>query len=56
MAKLTREDILKLASLSRLHLSDDEIEQFTGEIGGILKYVEQLQSVEVSGLGRPPTM
>jgi aspartyl-tRNA(Asn)/glutamyl-tRNA(Gln) amidotransferase subunit C len=50
MAKLSREDVLKLARLSRLHLNDDEIEQFTTEISAILGYVEQLQSVELKGL------
>lgn len=50
MAQLSREDILKLARLSRLHLSDDEIEQFTAEISAILGYVEQLQAVNLTGL------
>lgn len=50
MAKLTREDVLKLARLARLELSDDEIEEFSGELSEILQYVEQLQSVDVAGL------
>lgn len=50
MAKLTRDDVLKLAQLSRLHLSDEEIEQFTAEISAILGYVEQLQSVELKDI------
>jgi aspartyl-tRNA(Asn)/glutamyl-tRNA(Gln) amidotransferase subunit C len=50
MAKLTREDVLKLAQLSRLHLTDEEIEHFTEEISTILGYVEQLQKIDVSGL------
>ncbi|HLB66147.1 MAG TPA: Asp-tRNA(Asn)/Glu-tRNA(Gln) amidotransferase subunit GatC, partial [Candidatus Saccharimonadales bacterium] len=45
-----REDVLKLASLAKLELSDDEVESFTGEIKEILAYVEQLQSVDVKGL------
>lgn len=53
MAKLTREDVLKLARLSRLHLSDEEIDQFASEISAILGYVEQLQSVNLKDL--PPT-
>jgi aspartyl-tRNA(Asn)/glutamyl-tRNA(Gln) amidotransferase subunit C len=47
MGKLSRDDILKLASLSRLALTDDEVNEFTAEISEILKYVEQLQSVDV---------
>ena len=50
MAKLTREDVLKLAQLSRLHLTEEEIEHFTGEISAILGYVEQLQKVDLHGL------
>ncbi len=50
MAKLTRDDVLKLAQLSRLHLTDDEIEHFTEEITAILGYVEQLQKVDITGL------
>lgn len=50
MVKLTREDVLKLARLSRLHLSDEEIEQFGKEIETILGYVEQLQTVDVDNL------
>lgn len=50
MAKLTREDVLRLARLARLELSDDEVEQFTAEIGSILQYVEQLQTVDLEGV------
>ena len=48
MAKLTDEDVLKLARLSRLHLSDAEKEQFRNEIEAILGYVEQLQGVDLA--------
>lgn len=50
MAKLTREDVLKLARLSRLHLTDEEVAAFQEEISTILGYVEQLQQVDVDGL------
>jgi aspartyl-tRNA(Asn)/glutamyl-tRNA(Gln) amidotransferase subunit C len=50
MAKLSREDILKLAQLARLHLSDEEIAEFSEELSNILQYVEQLQAVDVTGL------
>ncbi len=50
MAKLTREDVLKLARLARLELSEDEIENYRSELSEILQYVEQLQNVEVDGL------
>ena len=50
MADLTRDDILKLARLARLDLSDEEIERFPNELNAILHYVEQLQAADVSGL------
>jgi aspartyl-tRNA(Asn)/glutamyl-tRNA(Gln) amidotransferase subunit C len=50
MAKLTPGDVLKLAQLARLSLSDDELQAFTGEFEEILNYVEQLQSVDTEGL------
>lgn len=50
MANLTREDVLKLARLARLELSDAEISEFSEELSAILQYVEQLQNVDVDGL------
>ena len=50
MAKLTREDILKLAQLSKLSLTESEITEFTTDINNILNYVEQLQEVDTNGL------
>ena len=50
MAKLSQEDVLKLASLARLHLTPGEVDQFAQEIGEILTYVEQLDSVQAEGL------
>ena len=49
MSKLTREDIVKLARLARLDLTDEEIRHFQDELSEILQYVEQLQSVNVEG-------
>ncbi len=48
--KLSRDDILKLARLSRLKLNEAEIVQYQKELSEILGYVEQLDSVDVSGL------
>ena len=50
MAKLTRDDVLKLAQLARLDLSEDEIKEFGSELSEILQYVEQLQEVDVDEL------
>lgn len=50
MAKLTREDVLKLAELARLDLTEDEVKEYQAELSEILQYVEQLSSVETKGL------
>ncbi len=48
MADITRDDVLKLARLTRISLSDDEIVEFQSEFAEILKYVEQLDTVDIS--------
>lgn len=50
MAKLSHEDVLKLAKLARLHLTEEETDQFAAELGEILSYVEQLGAVDTRGL------
>jgi aspartyl-tRNA(Asn)/glutamyl-tRNA(Gln) amidotransferase subunit C len=50
MAKLKRDDILKLAQLARLDLTEAEITEFADELSEILQYVEQLQSVDMADL------
>lgn len=50
MADLSRDDVLKLAQLARLRLSDDEVAQYQRELAEILQYVAQLDDIDVSGL------
>lgn len=50
MAQISRDDVLSLARLSRLSLSDDEIDKFATHISAILNYVEQLKNVNVDSL------
>jgi len=50
MADLTRDDVLKLARLARLDLSEEEIESFRAELDEILEYVEHLNAVDVADL------
>ncbi|HSX36045.1 MAG TPA: Asp-tRNA(Asn)/Glu-tRNA(Gln) amidotransferase subunit GatC [Patescibacteria group bacterium] len=50
MADLTRDDVLKLARLARLTITDEEVEKYRKELTEILHYVEQLQNVDVAGL------
>ena len=50
MSKLSRDDVLKLAKLSKLELTEVEIERFRTELSSILDYVEQLNKADVTGL------
>jgi aspartyl-tRNA(Asn)/glutamyl-tRNA(Gln) amidotransferase subunit C len=50
MTELTREDVLKLARLARLHLTDEEVEAFRVELSEVLQYVAMLNDVDVTGL------
>ena len=50
MSKLSRDDVLKLAALSKLRLSDEEVEKMRVELSEILNYVQQLDNVNVDGL------
>ena len=50
MSKLSRDDVLKLAALSKLRLSDEEVEKMRTELSEILNYVEMLNEVDVADL------
>lgn len=50
MTTLTREDVLKLARLSRLSLTPEEVDEYLAELTEVLQYVEQLGDVDVTGL------
>lgn len=50
MTKLSRDDVLKLAQLARISLSEAEIKEFQAQISEILQYISQLQAVDVTGL------
>jgi aspartyl-tRNA(Asn)/glutamyl-tRNA(Gln) amidotransferase subunit C len=50
MTKITEEEVLKLAQLSMLELSDEQLKRFSRDINSVVEYVKQLQSVDVSGL------
>jgi aspartyl-tRNA(Asn)/glutamyl-tRNA(Gln) amidotransferase subunit C len=49
---ITREEILKLAALSRLSLSEGEVAKMQTEMGSILSYVDKLKSAKI-GNGNP---
>ena len=47
---LSLDEVRRIAVLARLKLSPDEERVFQGQLSAILDYVEQLQSLDVSGV------
>lgn len=47
---LTRAEVEKIALLSRLMLSEDELQRMTAQLGGILGYVDLLGEVDTTGV------
>ena len=50
MAKITSEDILKVAKLARLDIPEDKIPLYTNQLEKILTYVDQLQKVDTKDI------
>ena len=51
--KLTRDDVLRVARLAKLELTDADVETFTSQLAGILEYAETVRKVDTTGV--PPT-
>lgn len=47
---LTTQEVQKIAKLARLHLTDEEIELYRGQLSSILDYVGQLKEVNTDGV------
>ena len=45
---LTKEEVLKIAKLSKLSFEEEEIEKFQVELNDILKYIDMLNEVDTS--------
>ena len=44
---IDREQVLHVARLARLRLSDDEIERMTGELSSILDHIEKISELDL---------
>ncbi len=47
---IEREQVLHVARLSRLRLSDQEIDTLTGELSSVLDHVDKLAEVDIEGV------
>ena len=50
---ITREEVLHVARLASLELTDDEVERLTGELSAILEAVSKVSELDLSDV--PPT-
>ncbi len=50
MSQISRDEVAHLARLSRLALTDTELDSFVGQLDAILAHVSQVQAVDVSGV------
>ena len=48
MAKITKEEVKKVANLARLELNEDEINNHVEQLEKILEYVKQLEKINTN--------
>lgn len=48
------EEVKHVAKLARLELTDSEVEKYSKQLGDILKYVEQMNEVDTTGVEPMP--
>ena len=47
---IDREQVLHVARLARLKLTDEEVERMAGELSGILEHVEHIAELDLDGV------
>ena len=50
MAKITKEEVKKVAHLSRLELNEDEINNHAEQLEKILEYIKQLEKIDTNDI------
>jgi aspartyl-tRNA(Asn)/glutamyl-tRNA(Gln) amidotransferase subunit C len=50
---IDREQVLHVARLARLELTEDEVTRMTGELSAILDHIEKISTLDLDGV--PPT-
>ncbi len=46
-ARLTREDVAHVAALARLHLTDEELDRYTGQLAEVLDHAADISSLDL---------
>jgi len=52
--RLTIEEVRHVAELAKLRLSDEEVEQYAGQLSAVLDYAESLLDVDTSHVAPTP--
>jgi aspartyl-tRNA(Asn)/glutamyl-tRNA(Gln) amidotransferase subunit C len=47
---IERQQVLHVARLARLRLSDEEVERMVGELSGILEHVDRIGNLDLEGV------
>jgi len=50
---IDREQVLHVARLARLELTEDEVQRMAGELSGILEHIDAISALDLDGV--PPT-
>jgi aspartyl-tRNA(Asn)/glutamyl-tRNA(Gln) amidotransferase subunit C len=48
--KIDQEQVRKVAKLSRLELTEAEVEEFTSQLSAVLDYVEKMNELDTAGI------
>jgi aspartyl-tRNA(Asn)/glutamyl-tRNA(Gln) amidotransferase subunit C len=52
-ASLSRDDVVHVARLARLALSDDEVERFTEQLAAVLEHAADVAGLDTAGVAPP---
>lgn len=53
MARISREDVVHVARLARLDVTDEEVDRFTEQLAAVLEHAADLAALDTAGV--PPT-
>ena len=53
MAGISRDQVVHVARLARLDLTEEELDRFTGQLGAVLEHVADVNALDTAGV--PPT-
>ncbi len=50
MARITKEEVKRIADVSRLHITDDELEKISAQLDEFIELAETLNEVDTTGV------